>query len=115
MLEVKDSPIHGKGVFATKDIKKGITYQNHVIPLPDEECGNSIHAYAYPFNGSKFFCICAGYGSFFNHSNKPNVRVIKLDRKNLIKTFEFIRDIKAGEEIFLYYGNEQNETLAQGK
>ena len=51
------------------------------------------------------FVVALGYGSLYNHSNTPNANWTN-DVEN--KTFIFFstKPIKKGEEIFIYYGDE---------
>lgn len=81
-LTIKDSPIEGKGLFATKDIPKGTDFGRSHIMLYTE-------------------IIRTPVGAFYNHSDEPNAvkRPIGQTKWNLITK----RDIKAGEEITVKY------------
>lgn len=81
-LDVLDSSIHGKGLFATKSIKKGtVTRVSHVhIKYKDY---------------SKLFRTPTG--GFINHSEDPDVRIISHPGRHPDVThykFEFLRDIE---------------------
>jgi len=105
------SPIHGWGVFAKENIKEGEVFEEcPVLPLPIQKGESSSLLIDYRFNwpqGTEWEeqVISWGYGSLYNHSDPANAYwVSDLDRR----TFKFIanRDIIAGEEIFIWYGDE---------
>jgi len=104
-LEVRSSPIHGFGLFATAPIEKGTAVTGwraeRDFKLTQEQWS------ALPFNLRGFlYTYCwlgrdgCWYGThdgarFTNHSTKPNIRWEE-KRKSSVA----IRDIAAGEEIF---------------
>ena len=102
MLEVRESPGKGRGVFARKDIKKGTMIE--VVPLivfDNAECeGAKMATYVFEWT-KKTSAIALGYGSLYNHSFEPNARYY--DGKKDTKEFVALRDIKAGEEITVNY------------
>jgi SET domain-containing protein len=108
---VKNSPIHGLGVFAKEPIKNGELIEKcPVLTLPiykDESSDLLIH---YRFNwpqGNEWEeqVVALGYGSLYNHSEDANAFWISSSDE---KCFEFyaIKDIEEGEEIFVWYGDE---------
>ncbi len=105
MVEVKNSLIHGKGVFATQNISKGTYLTCDVILFLNGEIDkeSELRKYVFPFR-LKINCICAGFGSFFNHSSEPNVKIKAIDFVNRTKTFEIINNVIHGDELFLNYG-----------
>lgn len=101
------SPIHGKGVFAARDIKKGevvgkyatrrtkqTSLQNrYVVEVYDDE--GEFLEYRLGINNLKFV----------NHSTEPNLEMEDDDLKMVA-----LRDIKKDEELTWYYGDEfENE------
>jgi hypothetical protein len=96
MFEVKQSPIHGQGVFATRSIGKGERIGRYVSRRTDSdgtyvlwvEHGNEWRGYE-------------GYGRlrFLNHRADANA---ELDGLELFA----LADIKPGDEITIHYGEE---------
>lgn len=97
-LTIKESKIHGLGLFATEDIPEGTELGlSHIIGL-----------FSHPQR--------TAIGDWYNHSNNPNCVKVKFDnrytgseendRKHGPFTFyilKTIKDIKAGEEITVKY------------
>jgi SET domain-containing protein len=87
-LTIKESPIHGLGLFATKDIPKdteiGVT---HIVGVTREP-------------------IRTPLGGFYNHSETPNcIKVYSEKQISGCVTYLLtaIEDIKAGDEITVKY------------
>ena len=100
-IEIRKSPIHGKGVFSKHFLKKGLTLTCDVLLVNDNE--NDLHVYKYPW--SFHICsVCIGFGSFFNHSDNPNVKLLSIDKINMTKTFELLSDIEENCELMINYG-----------
>lgn len=109
-VEVRTSPIHGYGVFATDKINKGeIIEECHLLTIPfklgtfDSFLVN--HKFNFPSIGKvEEYVIPLGYGAIYNHSDNNNAFWCT-NIKN--KTFEFVavRDIEIGEEVCTYYGD----------
>lgn len=107
-VEVRNSPIHGKGVYAKKKIKGGAkigTYHGdpakeddtYVLWVTDED------GIEYGVDGTTDL-------KFLNHSGQPNA---EFDGDELYA----LRDIKSGEEITFHYGEifeEWLESLVEG-
>jgi SET domain-containing protein len=113
-IQISDSPVHGLGVFATKNIANGELIEECpflVLPLAPFEVSSLMvdYRFNYPMGmltDNSVQVIALGAGSIYNHSNTNNAYwVTDTDRK----TFKFYAntDIKAGEEIFTYYGGEE--------
>ena len=107
---VKESPIHGLGVFCFLPISEGeLIEECPIFKLPIEKGQSSPLLIDYRFNwpqGNEWEeqVLSWGYGSLYNHSETPNAHwVSDIDRR----TFKFIanRDISPGEEIFVWYGD----------
>ena len=110
-IVIKESPIHGMGVFATEKIKEGEIIE--VCYLVDMELDISkpseiLERYRFNWpqgNNLTKLVIPTGYGMIYNHNENPNANW----RSNFDnETFEFyaIREIEIGEEIFTWYGGE---------
>lgn len=105
MYEIRDSSIHGKGVFAKKLILGG-TELSFPVKTYSDNIPQLLKPYLFPWdivNNQKIYCICA-VGSYMNHSNNPNIDIKRIDKKNKMITFVSLRDIKTNEELTLYYG-----------
>lgn len=107
---VDKSPIHGWGVFASEDIIEGeVIEEVPVLTLPINKGEVSGILLDYRFNWPQGVeweeqVIGLGFASLYNHSDTANAYwVSDLDKK----TFKFIsnRDISAGEEILIWYGD----------
>ncbi|GIN63464.1 SET domain-containing protein-lysine N-methyltransferase [Robertmurraya siralis] len=116
MIEVKTSPLSNgefnRGVFATRDIKKGtLLHEAPVISYPNdqhEHIEKTILAdYAFEY-GKNHSAILLGYGMLFNHSYEPNA-IYEINFEN--HTFEFyaFKDIKAGDEILINYNGDVDD------
>ena len=105
------SPVHGWGVFAKEDIMEGEVFEEcPILTLPIDKGEITSLLIDYRFNwpqGNDFEeqVMALGYGSLYNHSDNANSFWIS-DLEN--RTFKFIsnREIKKGEEIFVWYGDE---------
>lgn len=118
-VEVRDSPIHGKGVFAAKDIPKGarvIEYvgvkvsKDEAEGIADEQYqkGESIDhedGHVYLFELDDDWDIDGNYSwntaRLINHSCDPNCETEDNDSEIWIIA---LRDIKSGEELSYNYG-----------
>lgn len=106
MLEVRKSNIHGRGVFCDTFIPKGTELICDVI-LIDKTLENNykdINIYSFPWD-KNHYSICAGFASFFNHAENPNVKIFKIDKDNLKICFITLKDINIGDELLIKYSN----------
>ena len=99
MAIIKNSPIHGKGAFATELITKGTILECDVLEIPENEL---IRDYIFPFIGNRT-CLHIGFGSFLNSSDTPNIKHLRIDYALCISYFEALVDIENGEELTLNY------------
>jgi SET domain-containing protein len=99
MVIVKKSNIHGKGVFATKRIKKGTILECDVLEVGITE---HVRDYMFPFIGGRV-CLHIGFASFLNRSKKPNLKHLRIDPVEKISYFEVLTQIEKQEEITMYY------------
>ena len=99
-VEVRKSPIDGKGMFAKKDFKKGQTvflFKGRVYRRVNK---NSKHAYMNPNSigyGPNMWIDPIGKFPYINHSCNPNMGI-----KGRV-TFVALRNIKKGEELTFDY------------
>jgi uncharacterized protein len=107
LIEVRDSPIHGRGVYAREDIKKGRRILEYVgerishaeadrrYELKGDDDG---HTFLFIVDGRTV--IDGGNGGnpsrYVNHSCDPNCETVIEDRRVFVET---VRDIKAGDEL----------------
>lgn len=112
-IEVRNSNIHGKGVFAKQFIKKGeILEECHYIKLQEKDydkVDNELKKYifAWPIHTNESMALVLGYGSIYNHS-KDNNATWKTDLDKNCFIFYSTKDIDIDEEIFIDYMNEIN-------
>jgi len=87
---IKESPIHGYGLFAKSRIKKGTHF------------GVS-HVYAPGFSENSY--IRTPVGGFINHSDEPNCHKIESPEESAITYYSLVasRDIEEWEELTLSY------------
>ena len=113
---LKPSGIHGIGVFAIQRIPKGCRsiFSNGVgnwikLPIADvetlpEHSRNLVETYCL-FDETCYYVPDYGFKvmdlvNYLNHSSHPNIVSV-----NDGETFEALRDIEAGEELFVNYGH----------
>jgi len=107
LVEIKHSPLHGKGVFATQNITKGeIIVESHMALIHiNENLPEVLATLQFPWT-NEYEAIClSDAGSFFNHASRPSAEIIGRDFKNLIQTFAAKTDIAKGDEITIYYND----------
>ena len=110
-IEVRDSPLHGFGVFATKRIKKGarvVEYLGERVSHAeadrryDDKDESDNHTFLFIVDGRTV--IDAGVDGnearFINHGCDPNCESVIQERRVFI---EAIRDIAPGEELTYDY------------
>ncbi len=138
-LEIRKSPIHGYGVFARENIKVGeILEECHHIRITAENnqrC-NCIepellpykrYTFSFPYTKTpdatkpyQYDTLVLGYGSIYNSStcSETNNADVSTDLSNNIFIFIAAKDILAGEEILIYYGDnwwKRNGELKENK
>lgn len=114
---IQKSAIHGRGVFATKDIETDeIIERCPLIPLGFRSRYHTdpqIYRYLYsqPMcpctecqNHGFIFHMVLGYGMIYNHQDQPNA-VWKFNWENAYADVVANKDIKINEEIFVSYGS----------
>lgn len=102
------SKIHGRGVIAKKNIKKGeivfiVKGKKRFLKVHNEKealCGD-----CWIGIGKNTWIDPVGYGRYLNHSSKPNCGI-----KGTV-TVRAMRNIKTGEEITIDYSTTEQEPL----
>lgn len=110
-----ESKIEGRGMFCVNDIVQGALIEIcPLIKIPKDDLKSidqtNLYNYYFLMEDQAFpACIALGFGSLYNHSHTPNAEV-KIDAVDALMFIEAIKDISAGEEIFLdYVGGPANE------
>lgn len=111
-LEVRDSAVHGKGVFATRTIARGSTigrFTGRRYTARQQRGRDWDHGVTYLFALSDGSVIDGAEGGnatrFLNHSCAPNCVAHEVQDASGRPTIEFqaLRRIPAGAELFLDY------------
>lgn len=107
LVEVKPSQLHGKGVFATRNITKGevLVKSDMALIHVNENLPEVLATLQFPWT-EEYDAICiSDAGSFFNHSSQPNAEVKTRDFIHLIQTFVAKTAIAKGTEVTIYYND----------
>lgn len=111
-IEVRHSPGKGRGVFATRRFAKGeIVERAPVLVVPEDEHELLVPTVlnSYVFGWGDGVAVCLGFGSIYNHAWQPSVEYLKNLEGSFID-FVALRDIEAGEELFVNYASSYPET-----
>lgn len=109
---------YGHGVFATKNIPADTTLEEcHHLRIRAEDCSGIIDDYVYSLASenegseteSEYYSLPLGWGSIFNHADDHNTEYWHDTDRDLI-VFHTIKDVSAGEQLFINYGQEWWET-----
>jgi hypothetical protein len=98
---------HRFGMYCIEDIQEDSVVEIcPIIILPEEQTkeivkGHVLYEYYFEWK-KKSIAIALGYGSLYNHAEKPNA-VFEPDYKNQFIIFKSLRHIPAGEEIVVDY------------
>jgi SET domain-containing protein len=99
MIEVRPSPGKGRGLFATVDIKTGTVLSKAPVI---EIIGGQVLNYSWDHGDKTYMTL--GVQSLVNHDANPNcICFLDGDTDYFVST----RNIKAGEELFIDYGEEE--------
>lgn len=113
-IQVKDSQIHGHGVFALVDIAKDETIEKCtylVIDDDDLQAANRLNDYLFNSPGAEGdYLLMMGHGMLYNHSEDGANASWEIDDDNRFVRFYATQDIKAGQEILHDYGSEYWDT-----
>lgn len=103
-FEMRNSAVHGRGVFATRRIAKDEIIEHVPVILFDPQDikeGTILKDYDIHYDDYKL-AMMFGYGAIYNHSFENNAAWNFKDDKTLLITAN--RDIECDEEIFVNYG-----------
>jgi hypothetical protein len=97
---------HGRGVIATAEIAKGETIEVcPILELAEGDASGLLDDYTVGLgDGSTGAALLLGYGSLYNHSDEPNAEYV--EEADDAYSFVALRDIDAGEQITISYGEE---------
>ncbi len=108
LIFVAPSQISGRGVFAGEDFAEGSVIELCPVIVLDTEDTKSIHEtrlhdyyFSWGTSGDES-ALCLGFGSLYNHSEKPNARY-DMDFEFETISFVALEDIPIGEEITVDY------------
>ncbi len=102
----------GHGVFATEHIPADTTLEEcHHLRIKKEDCSGIIDDYVYGLEpehdnseeASEYYSLPLGWGSIFNHADDHNTEYWHDTERDLI-VFYTIKDVYAGEQLFVNYG-----------
>lgn len=102
-IYVKKSRLHGYGVFAGKDFRKGEVIEECYFIL--SKGGDKKLEDFYFDAGRNKYALFTGFGSVYNHTDEPNADY-KLNLKRRVAVITAERSIHKGEEIYVSYGEE---------
>lgn len=106
-IEIRPSPVHRYGVFATEDIPAGAVIEEcPLLSFPADAYPNAAmnHVFQSGEDDDRVILLL-GYGSLYNHSGDNNADYFYDETHDLVY-FESIRPIAAGEEILISYGDD---------
>lgn len=95
-VRVGKSPVHGRGVFAEKNFRRG----EKIGTFSGRPAKNLDHKWVlfyYDDNGEEKALLCGSPFRYINHADGPNARIFGLEIYTL-------RAIKKGDEILINYG-----------
>ena len=105
----------GRGVFTSSSIDEGAIIEvSPVIVMSDEDRKlldkTLLHDYIFEWGGSKKQCCMAlGYIPVYNHSYKSNCEY-EMDYDHELIRIKTVRFIRAGEELFINYNGDWNDS-----
>ena len=101
-LIVKKSSLHGYGVFAEKNFRKGERIEECYIII-SKGGDKTLEDFYFDVKGK--YALFTGFGSIYNHADEPNADYI-ISAKKCLATLTAAKAIAKGEEIFVSYGEE---------
>lgn len=116
-LFIAHHPDHGRGVYTSIDISvESLIEICQVIPIPSYETPivhkTTLHDYYFSWGEDRMACaIALGFGSLYNHSAYANADFIFDFQASTIEII-CVKEIKAGEEIFINYHGDPDSSKA---
>lgn len=111
---VKESTLHGRGVFATKNINRGALIETApavFLSYEEKELLRHSPLFNYYFlinNPNNPAVFGFGNSSFYNHSSQANCFYTFSTKRNVIRFYAF-RKIMNGEEITINYNGKPDD------
>ena len=110
----------GWGVFALRDVPAGTVVERcPYLELPKAATlGNPLSDYVFEASADKSATnadarlLALGWGSLFNHDDDPNLEYTSFPNRRLME-FTAVREIRAGEQLFVSYGPSWWKTRGQ--
>ena len=110
-LQVRRSGVHGRGVFAMRDIPEGerlIEYRGEVIDWPEalrrhpHDPSQPNHTFYFHLDDGRVIDgnVDGNASRWINHACEPNCEADEIDGRIFIRA---LRDLRAGEELFFDY------------
>jgi uncharacterized protein len=111
LIEVRQSKLHGNGVFATQHIAGGQTIEVCPALVFDEEQWELtnetvLHGYFYEAPDGQTL-LALGYGSLYNHAEDPSAEY-EVETSPPCVTVTAARTIMPGEEVTIRYGRAED-------
>ncbi len=112
---IKDTGKYGRGIYATRDIKKGELIEVSPVLI---SCKNEwkylkktiLFDYCFTWGDNyEHIAIALGYGSLYNHSYTPNA-TFDNNIDNFSIDFYALDDIKDGDEITINYNEDAEDS-----
>jgi hypothetical protein len=109
---------YGYGVFTTAPLPADTTIEEcHHLRLKKEDCSGVIDDYVYGLEpdeqdseeGTEYYSLPLGWGSIFNHADHHNTEYWHDTDRDLI-VFHTVKDVPAGQQLFINYGEPWWET-----
>lgn len=118
--QVKESKVHGLGLFAVQFIPKGTEVWKFTRGFDQQFTREQIFnfppslqkylcGYAWKSEKSGLYCFASDNGKYFNHSNNPNVLSQYRDNEEEVVTVA-VRDIQLGEEMLDNYASFESDS-----
>lgn len=113
-IQVNESELHGRGVFAKKNMSRGTLLEEApaiFLSVDEKELlrHSPLFNYYFVINDAMYPAVFGfGYSSFYNHSPQANAFYTFSVKRNTIK-FYALKKVLAGEEITINYNGRPND------
>lgn len=101
---------YGRGVFAAEFLPSDTTLEEcPFLRIPKSDCCSVLDEYVFMMDpgpdgeDENYYSMVLGWGSLFNHADNHNTEYWHDQERDLI-VFHTIRDVSAGEQLFINYG-----------
>ena len=104
-LEIREGR-HGRGVYAARPFAKGESVEScPTLELPGDTVTGRLGDYVFgSAEDENEVILLLGYGMLYNHSYEANCEYVQEGPRMI--TFVTLRDVEAGEELTIDYGEE---------